>query len=98
MDNRTWIACRARLPAFTLRVGLPAKTLGPAKHRLRVFAVTGDGPGYRGTRLGPHPFSGRRSVGQLRSPPVERDDPQCEFERVSIERLGELRDSYEIVA
>jgi hypothetical protein len=51
-----------------------------------------------GGRLGPQIFSGGRSVRQLRSPPVERDDPQREFERASIERLGELGDSYEIVA
>ena len=43
-------------------------------------------------------FSRRRSVRQLRSPPVERDDPEREFEGASIERLSELRDGYEIVA
>ena len=51
-----------------------------------------------GRRLGPQIFSRRRSVRQLRSPPVERDDPHREFERASIERLSELGDSYEIVA
>jgi hypothetical protein len=51
-----------------------------------------------GGRLGPRIFSRGRSVRQLRSPPVERDDPQREFERASIERLSELGDSYEIVA
>lgn len=50
-----------------------------------------------GGRLGPQIFSRRRSVRQLRSPPVERDDPHGEFERASIERLSELGDSYEIV-
>jgi hypothetical protein len=43
-------------------------------------------------------FNRRRSVRQLRGPPLERDDPHREFERASIERLRELRDSYEIVA
>jgi hypothetical protein len=51
-----------------------------------------------GSRLGLQIFSRRRSVRQLRSPPVERDDPHREFERASIERLSELGDSYEIVA
>ena len=50
-----------------------------------------------GGRLGPQIFCRRRSVRQLRSPPVERDDPHREFERASIERLSELGDSYEIV-
>lgn len=49
-------------------------------------------------RLGPQIFSRRRSVRQLRIPPVERDDPHREFERASIERLSELGDSYEILA
>jgi hypothetical protein len=43
-------------------------------------------------------FNRGRSVRELRGPPFERDDPHREFERASIERLGELRDSYEIVA
>jgi hypothetical protein len=51
-----------------------------------------------GRRLCPVIFSRRRSVGQLRGPPFERDDPHRKFERASIERLRELRDSYEIVA
>jgi len=51
-----------------------------------------------GRRLGPQTFSRRWSVGQLCSPPVERDDPHREFGRASIERLSELGDSYEIVA
>jgi hypothetical protein len=46
----------------------------------------------------PHPFSRRRPIRQLRAPPVERDDPQRELERNSIERLGELGDRDEIVA
>jgi hypothetical protein len=48
--------------------------------------------------LGPQIFSRRWSVRQLRNPPVERDDPQREFERASIERLSQLGDRYEIVA
>jgi hypothetical protein len=47
---------------------------------------------------GPQVFSRRGSVRKLRLPPVERDDPHCEFERASIERLSELGDSYEVVA
>jgi hypothetical protein len=51
-----------------------------------------------GMRLGPQIFSRRRSVRQLRSPPVERDDPPRELERASIERLSELGDSHEILS
>ena len=63
----------------------------------RAFYESECGPGF-GRRLGPQIFSRRRSVRQLRSPPVERDDPQREFERASIERLSELGNSYEILA
>ena len=51
-----------------------------------------------GRRLCPVIFSRRRSVRQLRGPPLGRDDPHREIERTPIERLRELRDGYKIVA
>jgi hypothetical protein len=43
-------------------------------------------------------LSRRRSVGQLRNPPIERDNPHREFEPALIKRLGGLGDRDEIVA
>src|SRR3954447_20611053 len=43
-------------------------------------------------------WAGRRAIGQLRSPPFDRDDPHREVERAPIERLRELGDGDQVVA
>src|SRR4029077_2084910 len=86
---------KRRIPSRTRYVSSPTTTRIIAR-RLYGAAIDHLGRKPRRRRLGPQIFSRRRSLRQLRSPPVERDDPHREFERASIERLSELGDGYEI--
>jgi hypothetical protein len=90
-------ASDTKIGALHATVAGPCSSPASVRGAQRAYYESEYGPNFGG-RLGPQIFSGGRSVRQLRSPPVERDDPQREFERASIERLGELGDSYEIVA
>jgi uncharacterized membrane protein YbhN (UPF0104 family) len=72
----------------------PREELRPRVHWFETRAATG----FDRARLGRQIFSCRRSVRQLRGPPVEWDDAHRELERDLIKRLGELGDRHEVVA